>query len=381
MTKKTRVWIFSLGDLNSCAPQLRFLSPFGYFPEDEFEFSYAPSLKAILRLPYLPDMIVFYRNSYKLAEIGRIIGFADSRGIPTVMDIDDLITHVPLQHPSYPYYEGAKRTIVELLKKVGSITVTSSRLKEYYGEYNPNVYVLPNLIDGRIWNDSGRKEKRDDGKVVIGYSGSPAHAADFKHVTPAIRSVLSKYPGKVRFKFFGYVPDELRAAADVSHVPMISSYREYAAALMNSGLDIAFSPLEDNPHNQCKSDIKFLEYSACGYPGIYSAVGPYLDSVKHRETGLLAKNTTEDWLSAMELLINDPGLRAGIRAKAGRLVKSCYTLKADAGEMRRVYEQIISSGRTGAGGKFSLAPLISYGPYLIYTQLRGIYNKVFGTSR
>lgn len=376
MAKKTRIWIFSLGDPNSSAPQIRFLGPFGYFPEKEFEVIYATSLNAILRLPYIPDIIVFHRNSYRLQEIDRIIKFAGSHGIPTVMDIDDLITHLPLQHPSYLYYQGAKHVMIELFKKVDIITLTNNRLKEYYKEYNPNVYVVPNLIDGRIWNHNNRKEKRDDGKVVIGYSGALEHASDFKRVIPAIKFILSKYPSKICFKFFGYVPDELRVMDSVSHVPMIGAYREYAAALINSNLDIAIAPLEDNPHNQCKSNIKFLEYSVCGYSGIYSAVGPYLDSIEHRETGLLVKNTTDEWISGMELLINNPGLRKSIRTKACQCVKSNYSLKEKPEEMYRLYTQIVSSRRNRTRGMFSLSPLISYGPYLIYAQLRGFCHKM-----
>ena len=376
MTSKKRVWIFSLGDLSSCAPQIRFLGPFGYFPENEFEFIYAPSLAAVLKLACLPDVIVFHRNAYPLREIDRIIDFARKHGIPTVMDIDDLITEVPVQHPSHLYYQGVKNELVALLRKVDFITLTNHRLQERYSEYNSNIHILPNLIDESIWTGKSLDRKQDEGKIIIGYSGSPAHDYDFQPVLPAIKAVLLKYPDRVSFKFLGYMPEALRGLADVSHVPLIDSYREYAGVMRHSGFDMAIAPLEDNSHNQCKSNIKFLEYSACGYPGIYSDVGPYTDSVKNKDTGILVKNTTEDWLAAMELLINDAGLRKTIGANAYRCVKEEYALQVKAEVARRVYSVIISARGKAEGGGFSLSPLFSYGPYLVYKQLRGIFGKV-----
>lgn len=375
MSKKFRIWVFSLADLNTCAPRIRLLSPFNCFPKDEFEFVYAPSLNAILRLLYLPDIIVFHRNLYRLQEIDKIIKFARSHRIKTVMEIDDLITHVPVQHSSHYFYQKTKDLMIELFKRVDIITVTNNRLRDYCIEYNPNIRVLPNLIDERIWTAKRRREKPADGKIVVGYSGAPTHAYDFKKVIPALEYISLKYGDKISFKFIGYMPDEMRAIKNVSYTPVICSYQEYADILMDSNLDFAIAPIEDNPHNRCKSNIKYLDYSICGYAGIYSAVGPYLDSITHGETGLLVKNTTEEWIMAMESLINNPELRGRLGRNACQSVTDNYSLSIKSNEWYSLYAQIIASRGNEARKEFSLSPLMSYGPYLIYAQLRGICRK------
>ncbi|MBU2575180.1 MAG: hypothetical protein KKH28_14010 [Elusimicrobia bacterium] len=155
------------------------------------------------------------------------------------MEIDDLITHVPAQHLSHPFYQKTKNFMIESFKKVDIITVTTNRLKEYYIEYNSNIHVLPNLIDERIWTGRRGKEKPEDGRITIGYSGSPTHAYDFKKVIPALEYISLKYADKIFFKFFGYMPDEMRAIKNVSYIPLIYLYQEYADILMDSNLDFA----------------------------------------------------------------------------------------------------------------------------------------------
>jgi glycosyltransferase involved in cell wall biosynthesis len=82
--------------------------------------------------------------------------------------------------------------------------------------------------------------------------------------------------------------------------------------------DIALSPLKDTPFNQCKSDIKFLDYSAIGAAGIYSRVPAYESSVRHLETGWLAENEVDAWVEALERLLSDDGLRIQIAQNATR---------------------------------------------------------------
>lgn len=375
MKRRIRIQAFSLGPPDSSICQLRIVGPFSYLPKNEFEFVYAPTFEAILKLPYIPDAVIFHRNFYRFKEMSKIIKFAHAHRIITIMDIDDLITHVPPYHSSYSYYQKIRPAMVQLLKTVDIVTVTNNRLKEYYNTYNSHVYVLPNLSDERIWNDKNRKERTDRDKVVIGYAGSATHAYDFEIVIPAIKHILLNYGDKVCFKFIGYFPDELQTMFGIYHISAgIASYQQYANILMNSNFDFAIAPLNDNAFNQCKSNIKFLEYSICGYAGIYSAVGPYIDSIKHNETGLLIKNTTDAWISAMELLINNPELRNNLGRNAYRCVKADYSLKERSKEWYQLYSQIIPFQRKG--NVFSLSPLISYGSYILYVQLRKVYRWI-----
>ena len=380
MKKKIRIWVFSCEEQNTACYQLRIIGPFGYFPQGQFEFVYAPSLQAILNLPWLPDIVLFRRNFYPFKEIDKIVEFARPRNIITIMDIDDFITEVPPEHPSCLGYQEIKHIMIRLMRKVDFIMVTNERLRQYLEVYNPNVHVLPNLLNLQIWNKKGEEQisegPRED-RLIIGYAGSSTHKYDFKSVIPAIKYLLSRYKDKICFKFLGCIPDELRDVPGAYYLGnVINSYRQYVDFLKKTRFDIAISPLEDNSFNQCKSNIKFLEYSICGYPGIYSAVGPYIDSVTDKETGLLTENTTEAWIRSMEYLINNPTLRNQIGEKACHNVKENYSFKERVKEWYQFYSQLIPEEQRRPIKRISLAPFISYGPYFIYAQMSKIYWQI-----
>ena len=76
--------------------------------------------------------------------------------------------------------------------------------------------------------------------------------------------------------------------------------------------DIRIAPLEENAFTVCKSDVKFLDYSALGIAGIYSSIEPYNNTVVNNVTGLLADNTIKSWEGCIEELIININLRKSI---------------------------------------------------------------------
>ena len=94
--------------------------------------------------------------------------------------------------------------------------------------------------------------------------------------------------------------------------------------------DSALAPLEDNSFNQCKSDLKFLDYAAIGAAGIYSNVVPYNRSISHQETGWLAKCEMVSWVEAIETLMFDHELRYKLALNAYKYLIHERTLKSQA---------------------------------------------------
>jgi len=348
--------------------QLRLLGPASYLPKEEFEFIWAPSVKAILSLSTLPDIVIFHRNYYRLTEMKKIIKFCRKRDIPTVMEFDDYVLEVPTAYASHNYYESIKDDLKAIFKQVDALIVTNERIKEAYRRYNPNIFLLPNLIDEKIWKKPVLQKKGVDDKIIIGYAGAQSHAYDFENVISAIQYILSKYKDRIILRFIGYQPIEFSNLPNFEHIPMINSYKKYASALLNSDFSFALAPLKKDIVTKYKSNIKYLEYSACGYPGIYSAVEPYADSIKNKETGLLVSNSSEDWIAAMEEMIKDATLRKTIAQNAYNDVRQNYSMNSGAVQCKNVLEQIAHS-RTNKK-RYSLVPLFSYGPYMLYAALR-----------
>ncbi len=92
--------------------------------------------------------------------------------------------------------------------------------------------------------------------------------------------------------------------------PNDMSYPNFIPWMMkNLSWDVGIAPLEDTIFNRCKSDIKFLDYSALGVPGIYSRVPSYKETIHHLETGYLVENTPSAWTEALAELLTNNELR------------------------------------------------------------------------
>jgi glycosyltransferase involved in cell wall biosynthesis len=152
------------------------------------------------------------------------------------------------------------------------------------------------------------------------------HDDDLMMILPVFQTMWERHGGEIEFQVVGGVgrTDTLQTLQElpvrvVNPRPEETEYPLFM--LWFSGRlcwDIAISPLEDTYFNRCKSDIKFLDYSAIGAAGIYSRVPAYESSVRHLETGWLAENEVEAWVEALEALLSDDGLRTQMAQNATR---------------------------------------------------------------
>ncbi|OQA20632.1 MAG: Glycosyl transferases group 1 [Chloroflexi bacterium ADurb.Bin360] len=233
------------------------------------------------------------------------------------------------------------------LTQSDGIIVTTNYLKDSLCSYNSRIVVVPNMLDDRLLSARAKNgvfathawqehlimiqssikwnfRRRIKPSVLIGYMGTFTHDDDLLLVLPALQAISQNHRGKVRFEFLG-----VAAHADTYKHLMGMETRIIAVKPARAGYthfmpwftraihwDIAISPLRANDFNRCKSDIKFLDYSAIGAAGIYSRVPAYVESVIHGETGWLAENTTEAWVEALETLILEASLRERIAHNA-----------------------------------------------------------------
>ena len=96
-------------------------------------------------------------------------------------------------------------------------------------------------------------------------------------------------------------------------LPTHANYFSFLRMMSEQRWDIGLAPLTQGIHEDCKSDLKYLEYGALGIPGIYSRHLVY-SSVKDGETGLLADG--EEWTDAILRLAHDADLCAQIAESA-----------------------------------------------------------------
>jgi hypothetical protein len=266
----------------------------------------------------------------------QVLEWAQERGKRIIYVIDDNFFEVPEVDGIYEYYSDPTRLEVfdKFLRNSHVIKTNSPYFADWIRmNYNPNVVCFPASVDF-AWIEQDGKPERLDGQIVIGYQGTTKDV-DFAPVVPAILQIANDYAGRVRFEFFGYMPQELIGMPWVSHVGYNFDYRTFARHFYQTTWDIGLAPLADNLFNNCKTNNKFREYASNWIPGIYSESPVYSSCVVHGDTGLLVPQTVEGWYEGMKELIEKAELRDRIRQLAGTYVRQHYTIDASAVHWRQ----------------------------------------------
>jgi glycosyltransferase involved in cell wall biosynthesis len=125
-----------------------------------------------------------------------------------------------------------------------------------------------------------------------------------------IKKTLDKYD----WHFMGAMPAELHEYKDKLTYHEWKDTWHYPQYVKSINADIGIAPLEFNLFNECKSNIKALEFTACGMPGVYTNIEPY----KFMTT---KANTEEEMISKIEELASDPELRMRTWEKDYNIVK------------------------------------------------------------
>jgi glycosyltransferase involved in cell wall biosynthesis len=318
---------------------IRLLRPLSHpANEDALELSWGVSYESA-------DVLIVeraWKSGITVQEAEHLIRQARSDGAKIIHTIDDNLLDLRIEGPilwKAPIENLAEYPMVIrfFAREADGIIVSTSRLKERMARFNNLVVVVPNALDERLFEvpTSGESFAAPNGRrKVIGYMGTFTHDSDIMMVTQALREVLRKYRGSVEFEFAGGFADSTVIKAfdglpvRVLKIGANDEYPDFIRWMMsNIHWDLAIAPLEDNVFTRCKSDMKFLDYSAMGIAGIYSHVAPYESTVKHLETGYLASNDTDSWVEGLELMVADDSFRKSVAARAQEYVLSNRMLK------------------------------------------------------
>lgn len=270
-------------------------------------------------------------------------------GKPLIMDIDDLLIDVPEEHFSYPMYFPMQEDIKRGISEANAVIVSTEELASHLSRLNKRIFTVPNYLNDSYWPRlrPAEPDPDKDGPVIIGYAGTNSHKDDLEFISGALLDIAKSYSGRIELKFWGVAPPEkLRGLDEVDWIPLnLSSYESFADYFAGRRCDIVLAPLTDNSFNRCKSNIKFLEFSRCAMPGVYSRLTPYETTVTNGNTGFLASGR-EEWVDCIRQLIDDKELRRGIAKQAHSLVQDSYLLSSKAEALKKAYQDILHAART-----------------------------------
>ena len=228
---------------------------------------------------YGPDKLKILKEFLK--PLSEKLGFIIAYEIDDVLLYDD----IPLYNIAKPSFHPDRvgNTITEIMELCDIITVSTEELKNFYIKRlnlpKEKFIVIPNYLP-RWWiGDSYNldrqmnqwKQQRERPRIAFACSVNHFDVQnknngidDFSHLIPWIIHNINRY----QFIFVGGVPLQLHKYIPTKQIiyQPPSDIFNYPREMQLRNIDLLVAPLQDNEFNRCKSNIKFLEFSALGIP-------------------------------------------------------------------------------------------------------------------
>ena len=263
-----------------------------------------------------PDRLIL-QHSVDDAQLGLTEKYKQAMpSIQIIQMVDDLLGDVPAKHPSRNFQsrEGHQR-MIQALKQSDRLVVTTEPLRLHYQKYVKDVRLVPNALD-KEWSGL-RRIPSPRARLRVGWVGAAQHKGDLDLVAEVVRQTASE----VDWVFMGMCTDEIKPLIKEFHG--FVSIADYPKKMSELDLDIAIAPLESNVFNECKSNLRLLEYGAMGWPVVCSDVFPYRTDAP---PVLRCGDDTDMWVGALRRLMADRELRLRMGAELHQWVNGHYAL-------------------------------------------------------
>ena len=263
------------------------------------------------------DIVLFCRHAS--IESLKIHRMCKELNVPTVYDVDDLVTG----YPSYFQLGDEKladtKRILEHLEIADHITVENNQLLR---SLPTDILIKASIRENTFSFDDYPLEKLlecRNRKIIF----TNAAGLKFDSFRNDFFKVLDLFCDKNDYEVHVFSDLERRVFPLKNMVYRgATSLEEHKHILRTECFDFAVVPLggEEDSHlskfNSCKSIIKFIEYSALGIPGIFSNVPPYKDRLISYKNCILAENTEFSWYQSFVELATNNRLNQKIRSQA-----------------------------------------------------------------
>lgn len=288
------------------------------------------------RDPDLPDLLaeadaaVFYRVPATI-QVLDLIAQARRRNCPVLFDVDDLIfdpdlaDEIPALKILTPadaelWLQGVRRyrTTMEACDVfIGSTEQLCHHASLVTGMTTERFGNGVGLLLGQL-SDAALAVPRRPGPPRLGYfSGTTTHDRDWAQVEPAVLDAMERHPS-LGLWLVGHLEPSSAVHQYQDRIRVIPFLPWQQLPRLLRDVDLNLVPLEtDSRFNQSKSAIKWLEAALVATPTVASPTQPYREVIEAGRTGLLASDNDE-WSEAIDTLVKDPDLLAGMGAQARR---------------------------------------------------------------
>ena len=208
------------------------------------------------------DAVFFQRPA--TAEMIQLMAIAQKMGIPVWVDYDDYVFDIPIDNPAWKYYgrPEVRELCIKAIKTADIVTVSTEKLKSLYEQINPNITVIPNGYEPKLFDGIPTPAR----KKRLLWRGTDTHVRDLMEFGPAIVDCVLSNPSW-EITFLGYMPWWIteKIKTQVAY-HAAGSVLDYFRILHEQAPAVVIVPLAQHDFNESKSMIAWLEATLVGAP-------------------------------------------------------------------------------------------------------------------
>lgn len=240
-----------------------------------------------------------------IAELNCFLRHVQAIGAKLIYDIDDQLLELSQNHPEIEIYRERQAIVLQMLTAADLVFTSTHFLAAALTPVSKKIAVLENEIDFGFLAPSPPplpQISNQRKKFNILYMGTTTHEMDLIIVLSALQKLHEQ-----NIDFTLFLIGITTSAQPYDWIQTIApptsanNYPEFMRWLRSLNIfDLGIAPLESTRFNQCKSAMKFWDYTSINLATLASDVEAYNEIIVDGKTGYLAKNNTESWLEKFQ---------------------------------------------------------------------------------
>jgi glycosyltransferase involved in cell wall biosynthesis len=252
-----------------------------------------------------------------------------------IFEFDDIVTLKRDDEGSIRESPTKDRRFRRTVRVADAVITTNETLAEHArrcGADAERVHVLPTVIDLARWEP--RTPNVETKEVTIGWMGTPSNLPSVEIVRPPLARLCRRFES-LSVKVVCESTIALEGVRLIHH-PFSPAYEVSDVR----SFDIAIAPLVEDSWTRGKVSTKLLAYFGAGLPVVASDVNANRLYIKDGVNGFLV-GTLGQWEEKLAKLIDDPGLRRTVGAKARESAEKEFSLSAALPRYLALFEMLM----------------------------------------
>jgi glycosyltransferase involved in cell wall biosynthesis len=248
-----------------------------------------------------------------------------------VYDIDDLVfLNPPSSSNPLIHYLRSPKNHISLMKSADHVITCTPYLDQFVRQYNQSTTDISSTVNTNVYRPKTDYCTKD--KFVIGWSGSHS-TSKYLHLMDGVFRELAK-----KHSFTLLVMGDAGFTLDGVEVKALPWKEEYEVEIIGR-FDVGVYPLPDEEWVYGKSGLKAIQYMALGVPTLATAIGANFRVIENGVSGFLLK-TEQEWIEALNKLIEDAELRKRIGKEGRKRVEELFSVQKNKDKYLKILNEV-----------------------------------------